>query len=319
MDQKSDPIDIIMRSDNDRMIIERTLEQLLIQDWPYRLFVIDSESTDGTRELAQHYAHEVIDIPAGMYAPGHILNEGMRATTSPIVVFLDSDCTPADNVWLSTLVDGFEMETECAARFGRQIPRLDCWPLFAKDIETTFGDGHRQALRKHCFSIGSSAIRRTVWEEMPFNDRLAHSEDVEWTWRAKQRGYTIRYIPESRVFHSHNYTLGQSYRRYRSRGLTEAQIFHWTTWEESLLRYTLLPLMHHVASDWKFCLRHFHLLSMFHSPLLRLAQAWGRHRGFQDGLRKMETMCPPERIAEAVREELETETENQTIEEVPAK
>ena len=87
----------------------------------------------------------------------------------------------------------------------------------AKDTDDTYGDGKRQASWKHCFSMASSAIRRDVWAEMPFNDRLTYSEDIDWTWRARQRGYEVRYMPESRVFHSHNYTLGQSYRRHRGR------------------------------------------------------------------------------------------------------
>lgn len=266
-----------MRSCNDRPLIEQTLSQLLIQDTPYRLFVMDNESSDGTRELVEHYAHKIIDVPAGTYVPGRVLNEGMRATSSPIVVFLNSDCTPVDSSWLSNLVDGFELEVECAARFGRQMPRPDCGPLLAKDTDDTFGDGTEQASWKHCFSMASSAIRRDIWEEMPFDDHLTYSEDIDWTWRAKQRGYEIRYMPESRVLHSHNYTLGQLYRRHRGEGLAEAEIFPWTQWEESFTRYTLLPLIRRVGSDWKFCLRHFYLLPMFHSPLLRTAQAWGRY------------------------------------------
>ena len=310
MNQDASPVDIVMRSHNDRPLIEETLAQLLIQDMPYRLFVLDNESTDGTRELVEHYAHQIVNVPAGAYVPGRVLNEGMRATSSPIVVFLNSDCTPVDGFWLSKLVDGFELEVECAARFSRQMPRSDCWPLFEKDTNDAFGDGVKSASWKHFFSMASSAIRRDVWEQMPFNDHLIYSEDIEWTWRARQRGYSIRYMPESRVWHSHNYTLWQSYRRYRGEGLAESEIFPWTEWEESFIRYTLLPLMRRMGSDWKFCLRHFHLLSVLHSPLLRTMQAWGRHRGFQEGLRRLETMRPAVKKVETPESEA-TETEEE--------
>lgn len=312
MNQETNPIDVVMRSYNDRPLIEETLSQLLIQDMPYRLFVLDNESTDGTRELVDHYAHRVIDIPSGTYVPGRVLNEGMRATSSPVVVFLNSDCTPVDGSWLSKLVDGFELEVECAARFGRQMPRPDCWPLFAKDTEDAFGDGVKHASWRHFFSMASAAVRRDVWQQMPFNENLIYSEDIEWTWRARQRGYAIRYMPESRVWHSHNYTLGQSYRRYRGEGLAESEIFPWTEWEESFVRYTLLPLIRRVGSDWKFCLRHFHLLSMFHSPLLRTMQAWGRHRGFQEGLRRLESMRPAWKFPEVQESEVQQEEEKVT-------
>ena len=173
-----------------------------------------------------------------------------------------------------------------AAVFGRQSPRPDCWPLFTKDTNDTFGDGRQQAGWKHCFSMASSAIRREVWQAMPFNPDLQYSEDIDWTWRVRQAGHKIQYVADSEVLHSHNYTLGQFRRRQYGEGKAEARIFPWTPWEQSFMRYSLLPAVRQVLSDWRYCMRHGHLGSVFHSPFLRLAQMLGRRRGFLDGLRE---------------------------------
>jgi rhamnosyltransferase len=275
-------VDIVVRSHNDMPLIKQTLEAVRRQALPLRLLVMDNESTDGTAGIAQDFADKVINVPTGSYVPGKVLNQAMAATRGTMVVFLNSDCTPVDQRWLETLLAGFE-SAAVAAVFGRQMPRPDCLPLFAKDTEDTFGDGKRQANWKHCFSMASSAIRRKVWEKMPFNPALQYSEDIDWTWRARQAGYAIRYCPESKVYHSHNYTLRQWHRRQYGEGRADAAIFDWAPWERSWFRYSALPFAHQVMSDWTYAVRNCSLQAFFHSPALRFAQMTGRGKGFREG------------------------------------
>jgi len=275
-------VDIVVRAHNDMPLIQETLKAVRRQPLPLRLLVMDNESTDGTAAVAHSLADKVINVRAGTYVPGKVLNQAMQETTSDQVVFLNSDCTPLDNRWLETLLEGFNADA-VAAVFGRQLPRPDCLPLFAKDTEDTFGDGKRQASWKHCFSMASSAIGRTVWEKMAFNPALQYSEDIDWTWRAKQAGYQIRYCPESKVYHSHNYTLRQWHRRQYGEGRADAAIFDWEPWQRTWLRYSALPFIRQVTSDWKYAARNCSLQAVLHSPALRFVQMTGRRKGFHDG------------------------------------
>lgn len=276
-------LDVVVRAYNDIGLIEQTLQGIRDQKVPCRILVMDNESSDGTTAVAKRLADEVINVPAGTYVPGKVLNQAMRATTSEFVVFLNSDCPPLNPDWLETLVAGFNEES-VGAVFSRQLPREDCWPLFAKDTEDTFGDGARQAKWKHCFSMASSAIRRSVWDAMPFNEAIQYSEDVEWTWRLRQQGGLIRYCAKSQVYHSHNYTLAQWKRRQYGEGKADAQIFEWSDWERNWLRYSGMPLARQVLADWKFAFKTRSVHAFFHSPFLRLAQMLGRRKGFVDGL-----------------------------------
>jgi len=273
--------DIILRCHNDLPLLAETLAGVSRQTMPYRLIVLDNESTDGSRETAAEHADVLIDIPAGSYVPGRVLNQGMAEAASEFVAFLNSDCTPVNEHWLAGLLAGFAPGV--GAVFGRQSPRPDCWPLFAKDTNDTFGDGRRQAAWLHCFSMASSAIRRQVWEEVPFDPDLQYSEDIDWTWRIRQLGHEIRYVPDAEVLHSHNYTLRQFHRRQYGEGRAEARIFPWTAWDSSFLRYSCLPALRKVLADWKYCLPRGHFASLCHSPGLRLAQMLGRRRGFSAG------------------------------------
>ncbi len=275
---------VVMRSHNDMPIISETLRNLHEQTHPFELLCLDNESTDGTVDELKKYTLRIVNIPKGKYVPGRTLNLGMEMSAGPYVVFLNSDCTPQNEKWLENLLEGFGEDPEIAAVFGRQIPRPDCNPLFAKDTEDTYGDGSRQKFWRHCFSMASSAISRAVWEESRFDETLRYSEDIDWTWRARQKGYQIRYVADSLVMHSHNYTLKQFHKRHYGEGQAEAAIFEWSTWERSLLRYSLAPYARQVLSDLKHCLKHGFVGGAVSSPVIRFAQMLGRRKGFNEGL-----------------------------------
>jgi len=283
------PIPIVVRSHNECALLKQTLESVSRQTVAYELHVFDNDSDDGTAELLPHYTKHIHRVIKGTYVPGKVLNEAMKATDqgSPFVVFLNSDCTPLDEHWLEELIKGF-VEPTVAAVFGRQVPRPDCKPLFEKDTNDTFGDGERQQYWKHCFSMASSAIRRECWKEEPFSEVLTYSEDIDWTWKARQRGWTIRYCKDSQVYHSHNYSYAQFRKRQKGEGMADAQIFSWTPWEQSFLRYSFLPYLRQVKSDWGYTLSRGKFGSFFYAPILRFAQLRGRREGFLAGLKETE-------------------------------
>jgi rhamnosyltransferase len=280
---------VVMRAHNDMPLVEETLAGLRAQSIPHRLLALDNASKDGTREALARQADRVIDVPAGAYVPGRVLNQAMRLTDGPITVFLNSDCTPLHHDWLQILLTGFEGEAgddeRVIAVFGQQLPRSDAHPLHAKDTLDAFGDGVRQGDWRHCFSMAASAIRREEWERYPFDEALQFSEDIDWTWSARQRGRLIRYVPDAVAIHSHNYSLRQLARRHFGEGRAEARIFDWSTWQRSLLRYTVLPLGRQVLDDLRWALDRGAPRIALASPAARVAQALGRRAGFLMGLR----------------------------------
>lgn len=281
------PVAVVVRARDDAAVISRTLDGLERQDAPYKLHAFDNASRDGTREALVQAGAAVVDVPEGFYVPGRVLNAAMSATQGEFVVFLNSDCVPCRPDWLRCLVAGFDAP-DVAAVFGRQIPRPDCSFLFAKDAEDTFGDGGRQKYWRHCFSMASSAIRRSTWEKTPFSEGLEYSEDVDWTWRARRAGWKVRYVADSVVEHSHNYTLRQWRKRQYGEGRAEAAIFEWGRWERSWARYSFLPFARQVLSDWKFALRRGRLGPALFSPILRFVQMRGRRAGFLSALPPLE-------------------------------
>jgi len=276
-------IDVVVRCRNDIALLPATLAGLKNQTMPLRIVAFDNGSTDGSRELLGNLADMVVDVPEGAYIPGRVLNQAMQATTSELVAFLNSDCEPLDSHWLENLVRAMD-DPKVAAAFGRQVPRPDCLPWFARDTESTFGDGKDQAKWRHCFSMASSMVRRSVWQDAPFSETVKYSEDVEWTYRAQQAGHEIAYAPESKVFHSHNYTWDQYYRRQFGEGCAEAAIFEWNGIARSWVRYSFLPYAKQVVKDMAYCLKHGQPVRALQCPYVRSAQLLGRRKGFLKGL-----------------------------------
>lgn len=275
-----------MRSHNDLPVLRDSLRGLAAQATPFTLVSFDNASHDGSRGAVAALADAQYHVPAGQYVPGRVLNDAMRATSADIVVFLNADCVPVDSHWLGRLVEAFDDPTVAAA-FSRQRPRTDCDPFQTRDTNATYGNGRLQARWRHCFSMAASAIRRSAWLESPFREDLQYSEDIDWTWRARQRGHRIQYVPTSEVYHSHNYSLAQLYRRHRGEGRADAAIFPWSPWERSLVRYTVLPWMRQVLADWRMALRTRTPRVVAQAPLYRAVQAAGRRAGFRAGWRTL--------------------------------
>ncbi|MEM1177960.1 MAG: glycosyltransferase [Acidobacteriota bacterium] len=278
-------VPVIVRTWNDLPLIEQTLAGIRRQTVKSHILVFDNDSEDGTTGVAHRLADDVIRVPRGTYVPGRVLNEAMVRTRGPLTVFLNADCTPEHDEWLEELLRAIEPEGVAAA-FSRQLPRPDCNALEALDIERCYGDGNRQSRARHLFSMASSVVRRSAWRSFPFSGDLSYSEDVHWTWRARQRGYAVRYAPDSRVFHSHNYSWRQLYRRYRGEGKAETEIFEWSRWQRSLLRYSVLPWGRQVLLDWLELIPRANLAAAVEAPLYRAIQGVGRRRGFVEGCRE---------------------------------
>lgn len=279
-------VDVVMRTRDDMPLIVESTCALRMQSLAHTLTVFDNDSTDGTTAIAGAAADQLIMVPRRRYVPGRVLNAAMDATRSEIVVFLNADCTPVGPDVLRHLVAPFA-DPSVVAVFGRQVPRSGCHRLFARDIRATFGSGTRQQRWRHCFSMAASAIRRSAWDEQPFDAHLQYSEDIDWTWHMRQRGYRVAYAPNAIVRHSHNYTRSQWRRRQEGEGKADATIFDWTPWRRSLLRYTVLPCLRQLAADWRTCLLAGDYRAAWETPWLRLAQAASRRQGFVAGLRTL--------------------------------
>ncbi|MCB9799660.1 MAG: glycosyltransferase [Candidatus Omnitrophica bacterium] len=276
---------VIVQTHNNMPLISETLQKLQSQDLEFQLMVCDSSSDDGTLDEVRKYTDHILQFSEGDASPAKKLNQAMKHVNGEVVVFLHPEAVPLNRHWLSDLITAMD-NPRIAAVFSRQVARPDHCLIHIKDSEDFFGDGSRQKYTRHCFSLVSAAIRRSLWEKSPFNEDFQSSTGFYWTWHARMAGYTIRYVPDSMVMYSRDYKVKDYYLQNYDEGRTEALLFDWGKWDSAFLNYSLFPYGRQVLSDWKYCLPKWALKTVLYAPILRMARMLGRRRGFKTGLRK---------------------------------
>lgn len=281
----SDPfVSIIMRSYNEGWALQDTLPAIRAQDFSnWELIVIDSGSTDGSVELirAANPAH-FVQIESRDYVPGRVMNNGMKLAKSEFGIFINADATPQGTNWLRPLVDGLQ-DKKTAAVFGRQIPRPDCEPVFACDYERCFGPHRESAKWDHFFSMVSSGLRRDVWSKRGFREDLQYAEDDEYTRWCKEQGYHVKYVGESVAMHSHNYTIGQSYKRSFGDARAIGKAWEGSPGAFSWVKTVLLGFLSDYRHDLAYCVRHGTPGGLPLAARVRWAMRRGRLDGFRTG------------------------------------
>lgn len=283
-------VSIVMRSYNEGWALRGTLaalRQQTFRDW--ELIVIDSGSTDGSPQLIREAGpRHFVSIPPEDYHPPRVMNHGMRLARAPRVVFLNADATPLGPHWLAPLVRALD-DPATAAVFGRQIPRPGCAAVYAADYHACFGPHRREDWGGKFFSMVSSGVRRDVWALRGFNEAMQYSEDDEFACWARAQGYRVRYVPESTVVHSHNYTAAQAARRSFGEGRAVAAVWAGRPHRFNFVHTVLLGWLNDARRDLWFCAREGRWREWPHALGIRWAQRRARLAGFQAGWRDYRT------------------------------
>jgi len=189
---------------------------------PLEILVVDSSSTDALPVHGYGEELRVITIDKAAFDHGGTRNLGARQARGEILVFMTQDATPADDLWLENLVAPI-LSGEAVATFARQLPREGATPLerFARHFNypptskiKTIHDVQEMGFKAFFFSNVCSAVRANgFWEVGGFPQRVVMDEDVLLCARLMRVGYRVKYTAEARVFHSHNYTLRQQFKR----------------------------------------------------------------------------------------------------------
>ncbi len=222
-------------------------------DGATEILVLDSGSTDGTRDLAASYDGVTVHSITN-FGHGRTRNEGARLARGEFVIYITQDAVPVGDRWLADLLAPFD-DVRVAATFSRQLPYTSATPMERFFLAKRFPDvrivrpepvRHRLGLYTVFFSNVSSAIRRAVLLEHPFDETLIMSEDQQFARDIIAAGWRTVYEPASAVRHSHRYTLWQVFTRYFDSLYSLVEIFDDSTGDVSIegLKYTFEEFWH---------------------------------------------------------------------------
>jgi rhamnosyltransferase len=212
---------------------EELLEKLSAQegDFEREVIVIDSGSEDDTVKLARRYEAKVHEIPKSEFNHGATRDLGVSLSSGEYVAFIVQDAVPLDERWLAAMVEDLDRDELVAGVYGRQVPLPEAGILarvLVNNLATASPERREQFVdspgryrempprerrRLAAFDNVSSCLRRSVWQELPF-EKTNFGEDISWGKRVVEAGYKMVYEPLSVVVHSHERGALYNLRRY---------------------------------------------------------------------------------------------------------
>jgi len=210
-------ISIIIPAYNEGATIRRCLHALSHQTVPrgmYELIVVDGNSEDNTREVAEEYA-DIVFIQESERVPG-ARNDGFRRAKYDIIATTDADSLAAPD-WVGQLLDSFA-DPEVVMAFGPVTP-IDVNPknrryILLFNAIMKFG----AATRLYYYTLGcNTAFRFEPFDRAGMYKIKDAGDDLEVGFRMRKRG-KVCFNPRLKV--------GFDFRRYEQFGFWKT-IFEW--------------------------------------------------------------------------------------------
>lgn len=216
--------------------LKRCLTSLSNLNYPQeklQIIVVDDGSSDDSPLVARQ--HRAMLVPSGGIGrgPAAARNAGAALATGEILAFIDSDCT-ASKEWLNDLIPAFA--DPALAAVGGQVDGM-CTES-AVDRYESIMSSLSLGSRERSGSSGCDTfylpscnllVRRSAFRSAGgFKDSMHVGEDVDLTWRLRDQGWSISYLPAGNVLHEHRSSIRSFMSRRFDYGTSEGmlQVLH---------------------------------------------------------------------------------------------
>lgn len=203
--KNSNFISIIVPVYNEENNIRFLIKRLLNLNFPkdkYEIIVVDNNSKDDTPEIIKKY--KVIYLNEKKQSSYATRNRGAKKAKGNILAFIDGDCVP-DKEWLKNAnthfinnknVDIIAGDITLSINYSIPLKLIDIYQLI------TMGERQRNSEKEGKCSGGNLIVKRKIFEKIGYFDkRLISGGDGEWTKRATQYGFKIRYYEDVKIYH----------------------------------------------------------------------------------------------------------------------
>jgi glycosyltransferase involved in cell wall biosynthesis len=188
-------VSVVITVRNEAPHLGQLLESLVGQDGPVEVVLVDAESRDGTREVADAFATKhpgFLRVFERSGSRGIGRNAGVREARGDWVAFIDGDCF-ADSQWVKRLRAGLASASVVAGKtviVGKpRYGTLERVELYQQGFDVTYPS---------C----NLAYHRDLFERLGgFDPRFITAEDIDLNMRAVEAGARILYSPEAVVYH----------------------------------------------------------------------------------------------------------------------
>jgi mycofactocin system glycosyltransferase len=225
-------IPVMNRADELRRCLT-SLTRLTYPQEKLQIIVVDDGSSDDSPVVAVEFGALLVPSGGVGRGPAAARNVGASKATGEILAFIDSDCS-ASAGWLDELIPSFN-DPAMAATGGQvdgmctesAVDRYEAVmsSLSVSSRERTGSGGTDTFYLPSCNLL----VRRTAFRSAGgFEDSMHVGEDVDLTWRLRDGGWTICYLPAGNILHEHRSSVRSFMSRRFDYGTSEGtlQVLH---------------------------------------------------------------------------------------------
>lgn len=221
-------ISVLIRSRNNRDQLLELLDDIEAQDYDgqIEIIVVDTESSDGTVELAKSRGARVINIKQSDFSYPKSLNIGFAAAKNDWILSLVDNSALMNNMTFK-VATRWTSDQNVVAVYGINLPNKNA----TLSERLTYGMGQLYKIRRKAYkttkrdvkggfmAANNSFTRRNVWHEIGGFDESygAGGEDFAFGVTLRNAGRTIVFDPALSLYHTHGLNLLQQIR----------QVFYW--------------------------------------------------------------------------------------------
>lgn len=201
---------------------------------PYHAIVIDSCSAGPEVVQSVDVGFEVVKIAKADFNHGGTRQKAIEHLTPKceVAVFLTQDAILAEGNALEKLLNAFD-DPAVSAAYGRQLPHKNAGPIASH--ARYFNYGRSSGIRslasvpelgfKSCFISNSFAAYRIkdLQAVGGFPSDVILGEDTFVAAKLILDGKKVAYVADACVYHSHDYTILEEFRRYFDTGVLHSQ------------------------------------------------------------------------------------------------
>ncbi len=212
---------------------QRFAHALLACVSPEQVLIIDSASSDGTADLARSSGFQVCSIRRTDFNHGATRQLAARMLPdAEFLVYMTQDAVLANANSISMLLTAFD-DPSVAAAYGRQLPRPRAEAMEAharlfnypatSDVRV-LASRERLGFKTIFISNSFSAYRRSALMSVGgFQADVILGEDTVTAAKLLLANWKVAYVAEAHVYHSHEYTALQHFRRYFDIGVLHSR------------------------------------------------------------------------------------------------
>jgi rhamnosyltransferase len=202
-------------------------------DISFRVLIIDSDSDDGSMDIFRAAGADVHTIRRDEFNHGRTRQLGVEmAQEAYIITFMTQDAVLATPESLKNLLLSFQ-DGSVAAAYGRQLPARDASPIAAhariynypdRSMTKSIEDASKMGIKTVFISNTFAAYRRSaLLSAGGVPGEVILSEDMYVAAKLLLSGFKVAYRADACVYHSHNYSILQEFRRYFDQGVFHAR------------------------------------------------------------------------------------------------